>query len=149
MALMSKLQAAYLAGLVDGEGYIGILQTKRGNKAEWHSSRQYMYSPVLKVCMTDKRVIEWLYGSFGGTFETRKAHGKNRESYAWMCRKAAVASFLKYIYPYMRVKRKQAEIVFRFPTLKAGDKVSDGVYAERESLCYEIRCLNKVGSLRD
>ena len=149
MALMSKLQAAYLAGLIDGEGYIGILETKRGNKAEWHSLREFMYSPVMKVAMTNKEIIEWLHNSFGGTFEVRKAHGNARESYAWTCRKASVREFLKHIHPYLKVKRKQAEVIFRFPTLRAGDKVSDSVYEKRKALCNEIRCLNKVGSLRD
>ena len=149
MALMSKLQASYLAGLIDGEGYIGILQTKRGNKAEWHSLREFIYQPVLKVCMTNEALIRWIYDSFGGTFETRKAHHNAKESYGWMCRKAQVREFLRYLHPYLRVKKRQAEVIFRFPTLKAGDKVSDEVYKKREMLCNEIRCLNKVGSLRD
>ena len=147
--MMSKLQAAYLAGLIDGEGYIGILQTKKGNKAEWHSLREFMYCPVLKVAMTNKDIVEYLYQSFGGSFETRKAHHNNRESYAWTCRKALVGKFLRYIHPYLRIKKRQAEIIFRFPHIPAGKKISDEIYGLRQKLYNEIRTLNKVGSLRD
>lgn len=149
MAVMSKLQSAYLAGLIDGEGYIGIMMNRRGNKKNFHSAKDYIYTPVLKVCMTDKDTIEWLYRSFGGTFETRKAHHNAKESYGWMCRKALVGKFLRYLYPYLRVKKKQAEIIFRFPIGKPGILLSKEIWDKRDKLYEEIRTLNKVGTVRD
>ena len=94
---ISKLHSAYLAGLVDGEGYIGILKSQKGNKRQWFSNREFIFIPVLKIAMTDKTLIEWLYKSYGGTFEIRKAHHNARESYGWTCRKASVREIIKYI----------------------------------------------------
>src|SRR3990167_8433239 len=149
MAMMSKLQAAYLAGLIDGEGYIGILRTQKNDKAHCTYLHEHAYCPVLKIAMTDRSIIEWLYSSFGGTFEIRRARENARESYGWTCRKALVGKFLRYLYPYLRVKRKQAEIIFRYPQISPGTKISEDVYGKRGELYLSIRALNKVGTVRD
>lgn len=146
---ISKLTASYLAGLIDGEGYIGILQVKKGNKAEWFSNRELMLVPVIKVTMTHKEVVTWLKDSFGGTFETRKAHHNNRESYGWTLKKNAAIDFVKKIYPYLMVKRQQAETLLRFPRHLVGLPMTDEVYNKRIELSNAIRTLNQRGSVRD
>ena len=144
---ISKLTSAYLAGLVDGEGYIGILKVKKGNKAKWFSSREFIFVPVIKVAMTDRATIQWLYDSFGGTFETRKAHdGNARESYGWAIKNAKPKEFLKFIYPYLRIKKRQAEILFRYPHHMAGYAIPDEMYQKRVELCDQIRAMNTKGA---
>lgn len=149
MPTISKLQSAYLAGLIDGEGYIGLMDVRAGNKKEWFSSHESMFVPVLKVAMCDKPMIYWLFSSFGGTFETRKAHGNARESYCWSLKKRKAIDFVRYIYPFLRVKNKQAELLLRFPSGKPGCPLTEEIYEKRKSLCVEIKELNKRGSLRD
>lgn len=148
--MVSDTTKAYLAGLIDGEGYIGILRTKKGNKKEWHSSFDFIFTPVLKVAMVEKELITWLYETFGGTFETRKAHKNARESYGWMCRKAKVAEFLQMIYPYLRAKKDQAEIIFSFPSNKTGHALTKEIYHKREELYHKLVEKHHQGcSLRD
>jgi hypothetical protein len=144
---MSKLQAAYLAGIIDGEGYIGILKSKKGNKKYWSSSRDYIYIPVLKVCMTDKDLIFWLKNSYGGCVEIRKQHNNSKESYCWTCRKKIVIDILQKIYPYLRVKRKQAEVIFKYKNLNngTGNPVDDTNWGKRDELYDLLRSLNKRG----
>jgi len=146
---ISKLTSAYLAGVVDSDGYIGLLKVKKGNKKHWGSSRDYYYCPVVKVAMTNKEFIEWLKTSFGGNFETRKEHGNARESYCWTLRKALVEEFLHILYPYLMIKRKQAEVIFKYKNLNngAGNPVSDENHNKRDLLYTEIRSLNKRGVL--
>lgn len=146
---MNKLQSAYLAGLIDGEGYIGILKVKKGEKKQWFSNREFIFRPVMKVAMVDKELIRWLKGAYGGTFETRKAHGNARESYCWSLRKKSVITLIKKIYPYLRVKKKQAEILLRFPSGETGKQIPDNVYQKRIELYDDIRALNRRGSVRD
>lgn len=145
----SKLTASYLAGLIDGEGYIGILQIKKGNKSRWSTNRELLLQPVIKVAMTDKKTIKWLKDSFGGTFETRNAHGNARESYGWALRKQAAIEFVRKIYPYLMVKRQQAETLLRFPRHIAGYAIPDDMHKKRIELSNAIRELNKRGSVRD
>jgi len=146
---ISKLQSAYLAGLVDGEGYIGILRAKRGNKKLWSSKKEFVFKPAVKVAMTHKDIVIWLYESFGGTFETRKAHHNARESYCWAIRNMKVVEFIKKIYPYLKVKKRQAEIILRFPNGNAGYQLDDSTYQKRIELYDKIRALNQRGSVRD
>lgn len=146
---INKLQSAYLAGLTDGEGYIGILQTKQGNKKQWFSNKEFILKPVIKIAMTDKDLVSYLHNSFGGTFETRKAHGRAKESYCWALRDRKAVEFVRQVYPYLKVKKKQAEILLRFPSGEAGKTLSDSVYQKRIDYMNQIRALNKRGSVRD
>lgn len=151
MAIMSKLNSAYFAGLIDGEGYISLLKSKKGNKKYWSSTRDYIYIPVIKVAMVDRPIIEFLKDSFGGSFEIRKARGNARESYCWTARKLNVMNILQAIYPYLRVKRKHAEVLFKYKNLNngAGIAISDENWLKRDNLYEEIRKLTKTGTVRD
>lgn len=138
-----------MAGLIDGEGYIGVAKVKQGNKKQWFSNREFIFHPVLKVCMTNREIIEWLKDSFGGTFEVRKGNDKKKESYGWQLRKSQTRDFVSKIYPYLKVKRKQAEIILRFPKHIAGYPLTDAIYNKRIELYELMRTLNQRGSVRD
>ena len=107
---MSKLTAAYLAGLIDGEGYIGIQKQTRK-----HNIDGYGYMGVLKICMTDKYLIKWLSDSFGGYFGERIGKDGRKDSYEWCLRhERNVKPVLDKVFPYLKVKRKQAEVLKKF-----------------------------------
>jgi hypothetical protein len=151
---LSNVEKAYLAGLIDGEGYIGILRNKRGNKKSFHSTWPIVFTPVIKVAMIDRPVIEWLYATLGGSFETRKPTMLNqRESYGWTCRKASVATILKLIYPYLRVKKPHADIIFEYMTTRDGTAkpITKAVYDKRMNLYEQLHALTIKGprSVRD
>lgn len=148
MPTMSKMVASYLAGIIDGEGYIGILKVKRGNKSVWGSTQQHYYTPVLKVAMVEKDFIWWLKESFGGWTETRKPHHNARESYCWTLKSGRVTDFLKHVAPYLRIKKEQAETVFKFSRANdgAGNPVSPKQTEIRDGLYADIRRLNKRGA---
>ena len=55
MSVMSKLVAAYLAGLIDGDGYLGIVKQKRATY-----KNGIMYYAAIKIGMCDKKIIQWL-----------------------------------------------------------------------------------------
>lgn len=148
--MVSDTTKAYLAGLIDGEGYIGILKTKKGNKKVWKSNFEFTFTPVIKVAMIEKDLITWLYKTFGGTFETRKARKGARESYCWMARKAKVGEFLRMIYPYLMVKKDQADIILSFPRNKTGIPLTEEIYHKRIELYNKLIDKHHQGcSLRD
>ena len=104
---MSKLTAAYLAGLIDGEGSIGFYNT--GN----HRIKEKSYGPYpsirLRIGMTDKNIIEWLKESFGGYFDTRKYpnNSKYNDAYCWSIAGEKCEKVLRHIYPYLKIKKRQ------------------------------------------
>lgn len=80
-------QWAYLAGLMDGEGYVGI----HGRAARF------------AIEMTDEPAIRWLHSVFGGKVWPVK--GTNKPAWGWNAiRKADVLLIARGILPYVIVK---------------------------------------------
>jgi len=56
-------------------------------------------------------VLEWLKETFGGgVYEQKRYDGRKRPIYVWVAQCGTAAEFLRMTLPYLRVKRKQAEI---------------------------------------
>ena len=109
MPIMNKLTAAYLAGIIDGEGSIDFQKTN-----EPQCKNGYHYNPRLRIGMIDKKFIEWLKDSFGGCIYQRFGKGKNRNSYTWSIQGKIMRDVLKKVYPYLRLKKQHAEIMMRY-----------------------------------
>lgn len=103
---------AYVAGIIDGEGHIGI--TKQNRLYCKTRKRATGYSLRIAVKMCDGDVIDFLYGNFGGHVGRILIEGYKSEQYQWVinCRKAA--QLLKDILPFLRAKKAQAELAMRF-----------------------------------
>ncbi len=114
---MNKLTASYLAGIIDGEGYVGIMKHKR-----YDDLSKKHYQAVIKVAMSDKELITWLKKSFGGSFEIRDFDNPNwKTSYCWSIRGQKVRPIIEKVLPYLRVKNKQA--IYCLQLLKIQEKV--------------------------
>src|SRR5688572_27979276 len=86
---------AYIAGLFDGEGTIGVYKT----------GKKYLQ---VKVCigMQDRATLEWICSLFGGKIYTVG------RVYRWeLLRNQERANFLEAILPYSRTKKGQVELV--------------------------------------
>lgn len=94
----SPTDLAYLAGLIDGEGYV--------------SFRNATKYPLIKITMCDREVIEWVADILGGRVSVRHFDDpKLKSSYTWGSSntghlKALCAALL----PYSRIYRKQSEL---------------------------------------
>ena len=100
---MSKLTAAYIAGFVDGEGYISICPYVRKDR-----NNQVYYKHAFKVVSTDKKIIEWLKASFGGYIYVRTPKKPNDSvSYTWSLDSYNTEQVLKSIYPFLKIKKRQ------------------------------------------
>lgn len=104
------LDIAYVAGIVDGEGFIGFNQ-KDG---------KYL-RVVLEVRMTNLELIKALHDQFGGSFAVCKIRGtNNKQQYRWQVSSNVAVSFIQQIQPYMIVKREQIKTVLLFSSLNVG-----------------------------
>lgn len=147
---------AYAAGIIDGEGSISI--SKRGNS----------YGVSVDVGMKDGRVIDFLYGTFGGNIRVRhheETHFGNSYSYkdfdmiSWYLKCQKAKEFLRRIYPFLRVKKRQAELAIRLqqrievgikrcqirnPGFRTGFRcnLSDHEIMIRDKIVEEIKSLN-------
>lgn len=141
MPQMKKLTAAYLAGLIDGEGYISLLPSVL-------KGRRY-FNPVLKIGMTSRDLIEWFHKSFGGQLEHREYENPNfNDAYTVTLTGKSLKPFLQNILPFLRLKRRQAEICLekiKVQQAHPGSPYTESENAQNELWYKEIRLLNQRG----
>ena len=122
MSTSEHINNAYAAGLVDGEGCITI-----------ENQRNHMYL-LIQVCNTDPRVCIWLKERFGGAIRTQQQKNWKR-MYRWAVTTVKAKEFLTAIYPYLIIKKEQADIAFAFLDTKGNrGRVSPDVKLYRETL---------------
>ena len=89
---MNPEEAAYIAGLFDGEGTVTYKKyferKKKGNKV----NRYNCWRISMEVAMTDKSVLIWLHQTLGvGTLTSKKVNGKRVDGtpylkqWRWRC----------------------------------------------------------------
>jgi hypothetical protein len=136
MTLQEK--AIYLAGFVDGEGYIGI---NVGRKGAHNCTNNYK----LRFCITNTKteVLDWVVENFGGAYyaRSRKAINANRHaiSYQWHSGCDFAGNVIALIEPYLIVKKQQAILALKYRELQKLDrKTCPGTCKFPEALRIEI-----------
>ncbi|KKN20113.1 hypothetical protein LCGC14_0938960 [marine sediment metagenome] len=99
--LYNSHDLAYLAGLLDGEGYVGIGARVSGK----YKSRQLILQ--VRIGMTDSTVIQWVHKTFGGQIYEHKRL-PNKTMWLWSITQQPAADLLAVINPYLKTKRTQA-----------------------------------------
>lgn len=108
MLKSKSTRLAYLAGFFDGEGCIAIVKGKNhlGN---------VQYSLRAIVSNTNDYVLHLYKFSFGGRIQKRKYKKPEwRDCYAWELSSTRAYDFLKCVYPYLMLKKAQADLAFEF-----------------------------------
>ena len=100
----------YAAGIIDGEGYIGITISEPRGKA-----KSTYFNTVVNVGMADLEIPAWLQEIFGGSlYSYPSKNGKTRGVFHWKLSGVAAIEFCKIIRPFLKLKNRQAEILIRF-----------------------------------
>lgn len=136
-------ERAYMAGLIDGEGCIFA--------ASVGPNRHRTVYPIVCVAMTHYGVIEWLClrlkaGTVKnhGSAKSRPAHYKPQYRFSVFGKRAIL--LCSTLLPYLKVKRRQAELVLLFPPDQkrgAGVRLDCKVNLLRHSLRDQINNLNR------
>lgn len=108
----------YAAGLIDGEGYIGI-QASGGS-----------YQVRLKIGMSDKGkpALEQMVRLYGGRIDEGPARNdRNRETATWVVTGERAAEIIREVKPWLFVKAEAAEIALQLQLmLEAADRLPNG-----------------------
>lgn len=109
-------RVAYAAGIVDGEGHVGI---KRANPLACQQRRTPGYHARITVRMVDPEPLRLLASLFGGSV-TRVRHEipGRRPLYHWQVSDAAAESTLRQLRPFLIVKRPQARVLLTLRRLQ-------------------------------
>lgn len=114
---------AYLAGLVDGEGYIGIKKARRKDAVS------AIYHERIQVRMIHEGSIKLLADTLGGSYyRETMAQRRGRPLFCYQASDALAADILRKLLPYLVIKRSSAETV-----LKLRDSKSDPLARRRGS----------------
>ena len=137
---MRDIDAAYLAGYIDGDGHIGITLKKRPLGGKQHLVQ-------MEIASTEKNVPEMAFLEFGGSLGLRRRYGKNKDLWRWIITGKKTASVINVVKKYMVLKIDQADIALRFvDTIKQrGSKLTEQEFAHRENLRGMILALNERG----
>jgi hypothetical protein len=95
---------AYLAGIVDGEGYIGIKRTAKPN-----GSISPRYCERIQVRMVNEEAIRLLTDTLGGNYYAESmTQRRGRPLFCWQASDAQAAGILRALLPYLRIKKGNA-----------------------------------------
>jgi hypothetical protein len=122
MLRLSELEAAYIAGLFDGDGCVSV-QTNKAGQAY----------PKAHIANQHKPTLEWIVCWFGGSVS------RSHACYNWQ--KFNALDFFETIQPYVRIKRSAVDTAVEFGRLL---RTYHGVpIAERQPFVDRIRVQNK------
>ena len=126
---MNPEEAAYIAGLFDGEGCVTYKKymKKRTKKEKAYST----WSIELEISMTDQSIIRWLHEALGvGTLASKKVNGKRVDGtsylkqWRWRCTFRDAYYVCLLIWPYAHTKLpKINKILEHYYTLQKNNVV--------------------------
>lgn len=123
--ILSDLDCAYLAGLVDGEG--SILLYRRETTAKFR----------VVITSTFISVLDWIKEKTGiGSIVKKNCYSdKHKLAYHWQVNSEAAISVIKQIEPYLIIKKNQAAVAMDFQ-----EKLSDPQWKSKTE--WQIRYLD-------
>ena len=143
MMLTSSSDAAYAAGIIDGEGTI-LIESQHGN-----GTKAAMQLTV-RVAMNNVAVLEWLREHFSGFLTAPPAHeasGKHKQLFYWTVKSRKAAAFLLVIRPYLKAKLAQADVGIVLQGMKHWGGCGKYYFSE-ERAAIEQLLKEKISSLK-
>jgi hypothetical protein len=145
---------AYIAGIVDGEGCIQIVRQKA-----YPPAISVRHNAGVTIGMCDEELICWIIAQFPDLirfYHKKSRHPHQRDAYHAIAVSHKAAEFLRAIRPYLRLKRRQADLAIEFtermingrvltPVGQGYARISDAEIAIREEMHQTMRDLNLRG----
>lgn len=106
MKEISKAILAYVAGFIDGEGYIGYVKK---------SDRKNNYTLQVRVSNTDYGILSWIQHTLnsGRIIELKGITNLHRRKpcYQWYCYGDEARYIVNLLAPYLRIKAGQGRLI--------------------------------------
>lgn len=131
---------AYTAGIIDGEGCIGIYPQQK----KW-------FRLNVTVSNTNEWLIQWFKFNYGGHITSYPEHGTRKDKWVWEIWTKQAGKFLELIIPYLKIKKPQAELAIRFQQQK---HCRGAPHTDKEKALEEVKVIlmhkyNKRGISKD
>lgn len=143
-----ETELAYLAGLIDGEGCLGVYMSRDEGGSRQKRGRT-VYRARLTITNTHREVLDWVASRFGGGVSKKGAPAGCKCVYRWEMRGSGnVQRLITRVRPYLIVKSMQADLVLRFPVGAVCNQWTphtSEVQAAKEALYLATKQLNQRG----
>ena len=118
---MTEAEAAYIAGLFDGEGTI----TYKKYKEKKRNGIYDCWRISMEIAMTDKSVLIWLTEVLGcGTLNKKPRKNGHKMQYRWRCVFRDCFHVCCLLFPYAHVKLgKIQQVIEHYSTIEKKDNV--------------------------
>lgn len=135
---LTEVESAYLAGIVDGEGCVSASISRKG-----------YINGCLEIGSVSRPLLEELMEMVGTGTICKKGRRSKRAKilYVWHVQIGAIPTLMPQLLPYLRLKRKQAELMLALATYSEFPSVISK--EDRFQLCAidELRRLNHRGEI--
>jgi hypothetical protein len=138
---INKVQCAYLAGFIDGEGYIGL--AKRLRKSGKYKDRACYHSRMV-ITSTSLNIhqIRSNYG-FGHIYKVKSKKINHKDRYDWIITSNEIRTFLPQIIKLLHIKNGHAVLLMEYLNLP---RTKNEVYRNKaENIYQKLKLLNKRG----
>lgn len=138
---LTEGQRGYIAGILDGEGWLGIQARKHNWKRAGHS---HYHRPAVSIGQAKAKsaVIDYL----ADLLKQKDVHiNKGKAITQLSFHSSCLKWLLPQILPHLVLKHRQAEILIEFMSrcIQQGRELTEKEWQQRETLRQEIRELNK------
>ena len=104
---MNDIEKAYLAGLVDGDGYIGIMKSDKQGRINYYL--------VFQIQLTNEKLLKYAAGLIGDKVTGPYKYGDRKDIFSLSIIGKKAAKVIEQIAPYLMGKVVQAELAELFP----------------------------------
>jgi len=120
---MTEAEAAYIAGLFDGEGTITYKKYKEKKKNGTYDC----WRISMEIAMTDKSVLVWLTDVLGcGTLNKKPRKNGHKMQYRWRCVFRDAFHVCCLLFPFAHVKlSKIQQVIEHYSSIQKKDNVVD------------------------
>lgn len=133
---------SYFAGIIDGEGCIGIehLSPTKTRSKDYYACR-------LTVVNTNEDLMKLLVHYFKGNYDQRKKIEGRKKCFRWHVFGKDLEDALIQLEPHLFIKKPQAHLLLQYRETvgKTGWNISDDILQQRKELWLKCKQLNVVG----
>lgn len=141
----------YVAGFVDGEGYIGLIKKKSDRTVLGH-----FYKPCVKIAQkeSNRKILDILKARYGGTISKTRQHENTNSSVMWeISNRPMVQKFLLDLKDRLYLKDENLRLILKYIELPQVKNRKDEEYQKfrkeidkkKEIIYNRIREINKRG----
>lgn len=139
--MIKKEMLAYMAGLIDGEGYIGIKKDLIKGRA-----KNPAYYERMSIANLNKPMIDMFFNLFScGNIQLHKPSKISKRGYwSWEITNRKATVVIQQLYPYLMVKKPEADLVLKLSKNKEKKYflLPEEIVKYRESLYQDIKTLH-------